>query len=53
MLINNFDIIYHFAWLAINTLQFISSKSKEEGKDQELIQSNTKPDLGHHMGKWK
>ena len=25
-------------------------KSKEEGKDQESIQSCTTPDLGHHMG---
>ena len=25
--------------------------SKEEGKDQELMQSSTKPDPGHHMGK--
>ena len=24
-------------------------KSKEECKDQESIQSNTTPDLGHHM----
>ena len=28
---------------------------KEEGKDQESIQSNTtpRPDPGHHMGKWQ
>ena len=26
-------------------------KSKEEGKDQEPIQSNTTPDPGHHMRK--
>ena len=26
-------------------------KSKEEGKDQESIQSSTTPDLGQHMGK--
>ena len=25
--------------------------SKEEGNDQESIQSNTTPDPGHHMGK--
>ena len=25
--------------------------SKEEGKDQESIQSSTTPDPGHHMGK--
>ena len=25
--------------------------SKEEGKDQESIQSSTTPDLIHHMGK--
>ena len=29
---------------------FQSSQSKEEGKDQESIQSNTTPDPGHHMG---
>ena len=26
-------------------------KSKKEGKDQELIQSSTTPDPGHHKGK--
>ena len=26
-------------------------ESKEEGKDQESIQSSTTPDPGHHMGK--
>ena len=26
-------------------------KSKEEGKDQELVPSNTTPDLGQHMEK--
>ena len=26
-------------------------QSKEEGKDQESIQSRTRPDPGHHMGK--
>ena len=25
----------------------------EEGKDQELIKSCTKPDPGHRIGKWK
>ena len=25
--------------------------TKEEGTDPELIQSNTTPDLGHHIGK--
>ena len=25
--------------------------SKEGGKDQESIESNTTPELGHHMGK--
>ena len=25
-------------------------QSKEEGKDQESIQSSTRPDPGHHMG---
>ena len=27
------------------------SQSKEEGKNQELMQSRTTPDPGHHMGK--
>ena len=26
-------------------------QAKEEGKDQESIQSSTKPDPGHHLGK--
>ena len=29
----------------------IPNKSKEEGKDQESIQSGTTPDPGNHMGK--
>ena len=29
----------------------VVKKRKEEGKDQESIQSNTTPDPGHHMGK--
>ena len=28
-------------------------KSKQEGIDQESIQSNTTPDPGHYMGKWQ
>ena len=28
----------------------LSKKSKEEGKDQESIQSSTTPDPGHLMG---
>ena len=28
-------------------------QAKEEGKDQESIQSSTKPDPGHHLGKWQ
>ena len=31
----------------------IAIKSKEEGKDQESIQSSTTPDTGHHMAKWQ
>ena len=34
----NGDLVYKF-------------KSKEEGKDQGLIQSSTTHDPGHHMGK--
>ena len=29
----------------------VLSKSKEEGKDQKSIQSNTTPDLGHHLSR--
>ena len=29
------------------------SEIKEEGKDQETIQSSTTPDPEHHMGKWQ
>ena len=29
----------------------VDIQSKEEGKDQESIQSSTTPDPGHHMGK--
>ena len=29
----------------------MSALSKEEGKDQESIQSSTIPDRGHYMGK--
>ena len=28
-------------------------KSKEEGKDHELLQSITTPDPGYYMGKWQ
>ena len=31
----------------------VSVKSKEEGKDQESIQSSTTPDPEHHLGKWQ
>ena len=37
-----------FTELAISTSHF---HSKEEGKDQESIQSSTTPDPRHHMGK--
>ena len=33
----------------ISTL--LAFKNKEEGRDQESIQSSTTPDPGHHMGK--
>ena len=36
--------------LKINILK-IKVKIKEEGKDQESIQSSTTPDPRHHMGK--
>ena len=31
--------------------QLLDMHSKEEGKDQELIQSSTTPNQEHHMGK--
>ena len=30
---------------------FAMIESKEEGKDQESIQSSSTPDTGHHLGK--
>ena len=33
-------------------MAYLILKSKEEGKNQEPIQSITIPDPGHHMGKW-
>ena len=33
--------------------QWKHSKSKDEGKDQELIQSSTTHYPGHHIGKWQ
>ena len=35
----------------VDTDQPALSESKEEGKDQESIQSSTTPDPGHHVGK--
>ena len=32
-------------------LGILMEKSREEGKDQESIQSSTTPDPGYHMGK--
>ena len=29
------------------------NENKQEGKDQESIQSSTTPDPGHHMGRWQ
>ena len=31
----------------------VSTLSKEEGKDQESIRSDTTPDIEHHMDKWQ
>ena len=36
---------------AMPIIMLMISKYKKKGKDQELIQSRTTPDLGHHMGK--
>ena len=40
----NFSLIWH---IAAETKKIL----KEEGKDQESIQSNTTPDPGHHVEK--
>ena len=32
---------------------FLSFENREEGKDQESIQSSTTPDPGNRMGKWQ
>ena len=32
-------------------LDILNDQSREEGKDQELVQSSTTPDQEHHMGK--
>ena len=37
-------------FLAENSLACCILESKRAGKDQELIQSSTTPDPGHHMG---
>ena len=34
-------------------LGILIAQSKKEGKDYKSIQSSTKPDPGHHMGKWQ
>ena len=47
LLIKNWDKNLNFREKSINH----RIESKEEGKDQELIQSSTTPDPGHHMGK--
>ena len=47
LLIKNWDKNFNFREKSINH----RIESKEEGKDQELIQSSTTPDPGHHMGK--
>ena len=39
--------------IAVNGEKNWHNKSKEEGKDQEWIQSSTTPCPGHHMGKWE
>ena len=35
----------------LSVLGLLIAKRKQEGKDQELIQSSTTPDQGHRMGK--
>ena len=47
----------HSFWVKIGickpekVMSTLALQSKEEGKYQELIQSNTTPNLGHHMEK--
>ena len=51
-----FLIFAVFLTLMCHTNYLLAGKShegKEEGKDQESIQSSTTPDTGHHMGKWQ
>ena len=57
----NRHILYRYIDLTENKIQCIRHdilkdnqdimQSKEEGKDQESIQSSTTPDPGHHIGK--
>ena len=44
-LINTFSVLVCWKWCFINMTH--------EGKKEELIQSSTTPDLGHHTGMWK
>ena len=48
----SFEYPQYMFWLR-NKKTNIYFKSKEEGKDQESIQSSTPPDSGHHIGKWQ
>ena len=43
-------INYDQHWLQ-RSLNFVSFKSKESDKDQEVIQLSATPDPGYHMGK--
>ena len=48
---NNFLLFLKYSITVISCSAELNQKSKEEGKDPELIQSSTTPDLRHHMGK--
>ena len=55
-IISKFDsckqsIFYLFSVAELADVSFTLLGSKEEGEDQDMIQSSTTPDLGHHMGK--
>ena len=45
------SILVHLQDYEIKTLTSAIYESKEERKDQESIQSSTKPDPGHHIRK--
>ena len=50
----NIDTVLEQNWeTCYISFQRITFHSREEGKDQDSIQSSTISDLEHHMGKWQ